>query len=210
MRGAPSTAVPAASPTTTRGRRWSLIRVPRLFIAVVTGLLYLSAGLMAAGPAAAHSAPVASNPADGAVVPSGPERASVTFNEPLQPNFPTMTVVGPDGNLWSAGEPTIDNDTISVPVGELGPTGVYTIAFRITSADGHMVDGKRTFTLDTAGNGTPGPKASAQDSEGEDSGGAPVLVFVVIAVVVLLAGGLAFMLFGTSLIRHKGDGKNNR
>lgn len=210
MHGAPSTAVPAVSPTTTRSRRWSPIRAPRLLIAIVTGLLYLSAGLIAASPAAAHSAPVASNPADGAVVQSGPERANITFNEPLQPNFPTMTVVGPEGNLWSTGEPTVDNDTISVPVGELGPTGVYTIAFRVTSADGHMVDGKRTFTLDTAGNGTPGPKAGAQDSEGEDSGGAPVLVFVVIGVVVLLAAGLAFVLFGTSLIRHKGDGKNNR
>nr|WP_229718934.1 copper resistance CopC family protein [Nocardia jinanensis] len=159
----------------------------------------------AAGPAAAHSAVVSSDPADGATVEVGPQRATITFNEPLQPNFPAMTVVGPDGNLWSKGEPIVDGRTLSVAVGELGPAGRYRMAYRVTSADGHVVDGERGFTLSRAGNGTPGPAANAQGGNGGSGDGIPVWVYIVGAIV-LFGGGLAFALFGSNL----GKGKNQR
>ncbi|WP_459548731.1 copper resistance CopC family protein [Nocardia sp. X0981] len=174
----------------------------RLF-ALVTALFCLVLGL-AAGPAAAHSAVVSSDPADGATIDTGPARATITFNEPLQPNFPAMTVVGPDGNLWSKGEPLVEGRNLSIEVGELGPAGVYRMAYRVTSADGHVVDGERTFTLSTPGNGIPGPAANAQGS-GNGSGGIPVWVYIVGAIV-LFGGGLAFALFGSGL----GKGKNQR
>jgi len=176
-------------------KRGTRFRAGRVMAAlVVTGLALLGGGL-AAGPAAAHSAPVASVPDDGATVDTAPARASVTFNEALQSNFPTMTVVGPDGNLWSKGEPVVDGKTISVEVGELGPAGKYTVAFRVTSADGHPVSGFRTFTLSTAGHGTPGAAADASGTSDSDDGGVPLWVFIVGAVV-LFGGGLAFALFG--------------
>ncbi|WP_433681744.1 copper resistance CopC family protein [Nocardia sp. CA-119907] len=169
----------------------------RLIAGFVAGLLLVGAGVLAAGTAAAHSSPVSSVPADGASVETGPERVSITFNEPLQTSFPALTVVGPDGNLWSKGDPTVDGPTVSVAVGELGPTGVYKIGYRVTSADGHPVKGELTFTLTKAGNGTPGPKANSQNSSGDkgDSDGIPLWVFIVGAVV-LFGGGLAFALFG--------------
>lgn len=173
-------------------------RAPRRLVAgLIAGLLCLGAGTLAAGTAAAHSSPVSSVPADGASVETGPERVSITFNEPLQESFPALTVVGPDGNLWSKGDPTVAGPTVSVPVGELGPTGVYKIGYRVTSADGHPVKGERTFTLTKAGNGTPGPKADSQHNSGgkDDSGGVPLWVFI-IGAVVLFGGGLAFALYG--------------
>ncbi|WP_081512055.1 copper resistance CopC family protein [Nocardia donostiensis] len=185
-------------------------RVSRLVLAIVSAVLYLTVGLVAAGQASAHSAVVGSDPEDGSTVQSSPQRVSVTFNENLQPSFPQMTVVGPDGNLWSKGEPVVEGKTVSVEVGELGPAGVYQVAFRVTSSDGHPVGGQRSFTLANPGNGVPGPPASPQAAEGEDAGGVPVLVIVVIAVVVLLAGGLLFMLFGTSRMRGRSEGKNDR
>ncbi|MET7769229.1 copper resistance CopC family protein [Nocardia sp. NPDC005366] len=172
-----------------------MIPVRVVVAALVTGLALLGGGLAAAGPAAAHSAPVASVPEDGATVDTGPARVSVTFNEALQPNFPSLTVVGPDGNLWSKGQPEVDGKTVSVEVGALGPVGEYTIAFRVTSADGHPVRGSRTFTLSTAGNGTPGPRPEAAgNSDTGADGGVPLWVFIVGAVV-LFGGGLAFALF---------------
>lgn len=176
---------------------------PIRFLALVAGLCCLVLGL-AAGPAAAHSTVVSSDPADGATIDTGPQRATITFNEPLQPNFPAMTVVGPDGNLWSTGEPVVEGRNLSIAVGELGPAGVYRMAYRVTSADGHVVDGERTFTLSTPGNGTPGPAANAQGSDG-GSGGIPVWVYLVGAIV-LFGGGLAFALFGSGV----GKGKNQR
>ncbi|MFG1790821.1 copper resistance protein CopC [Nocardia sp. NPDC049149] len=169
----------------------------RLLTALVAGLFLLGFGVAATGTAAAHSAPTGSVPDDGANIDSGPARVSITFNEELQPNFPSLTVVGPDGNLWSKSTPTVDGKTVSVEVGELGPAGEYTVAYRVTSADGHPVTGKRHFTLSKAGTGTPGPKPTAKGSDGDkaSSGGIPLWVFIVGAVV-LFGGGLAFALFG--------------
>ncbi|WTL60194.1 copper resistance protein CopC [Nocardia sp. NBC_01499] len=153
--------------------------------------------MAATGIAAAHSTPTASVPGDGATIDAGPARASITFNEALQTSFPALTVVGPDGNLWSKGAPTVDGNVVSVEVGELGPVGEYTLAYRVTSADGHAVSGTRHFTLSKAGNGVPGQKADAKNgsSDSAGSGGIPLWVFIVGAVV-LFGGGLAFALFG--------------
>lgn len=150
---------------------------------------------LSVGTAAAHSVAMSSNPEDGAQIATAPEQVSVTFNEDLQEQFAALTVVGPDGNLWSKSDPVIEGPTISVEIDGLGPVGEYTIAYRVTSADGHPVSGTRTFTLTEEGTGTPGEPASgeaAADGE-EGGGGVPVWIFVVLAVVVI-AGGLAFAL----------------
>ncbi|QLY31108.1 copper resistance CopC family protein [Nocardia huaxiensis] len=168
----------------------------KLFAGVLTGLLVTGFALLGAGTAGAHSAAIGSSPADGAQIDASPARVSVTFNEDLQPNFPSMTVTGPDGNLWSKGQPLIEGATASIEVGELGPAGEYKIAYRVTSADGHPVSGTRSFTLTKAGNGTPGAKANANAaSGGSDDGGVPLWVFIAGAVV-LFGGGLAFALLG--------------
>ncbi|MVU79800.1 copper resistance protein CopC [Nocardia sp. ET3-3] len=170
--------------------------IRKLLTALVTGLLVAGFALLSGGVADAHSAPIGSSPENGSSIDASPASVSITFNENLQPAYPSMTVTGPDGNLWSKGQPKVEGPTISVEVGELGPVGEYTIAYRVTSADGHPVSGKRTFTLTKAGNGTPGPKADANaKSGGSDGGGVPLWVFVVGAIV-LFGGGLAFALFG--------------
>ena len=49
---------------------------------------------------------------------------------------------------------------ISVDVLPLGPAGTYTVNYRVTSADGHVVSGSWPFHLTTAGTGRPGPPAA--------------------------------------------------
>ncbi|WP_280468086.1 copper resistance CopC family protein [Nocardia cyriacigeorgica] len=179
-----------------------------LLLALLAGAVCLGVGATVAGPASAHSAVVGTSPEDGATLDAGPERVTITFNENLQPNFPSLTVVGPDDHLWSKGDPVVDGKTVSVAVGELGPAGTYRVGFRVTSADGHPVEGKLTFTLTTPGNGTPGPALGSADAGEGDSGGIPIWVFIVGAIV-LFGGGLAFALFGTGLF-GKGSGKSGR
>ncbi|MCP2276788.1 copper resistance CopC family protein [Nocardia amikacinitolerans] len=171
--------------------------IRRLGAALAAVLLLFGFGLATAGVAAAHSAAVGSVPEDGSTVETSPGRISVTFNEELQPNFPSLTLTGPDGNLWSKGDPLVDGKTVSVEVGDLGPVGEYIIAYRVTSADGHPVTGKRTFTLSQPGKGTPGPRADAKGRTTEDDGsdGIPVWIFV-LGAVVLVGGGLAVALIG--------------
>ena len=88
---------------------------------------------------------MAADPADNAAVSTGPVQVSATFNEDLQTTFAAMTVVGPDGNLWTAGEPLVHGTVVSVGVRPLGPVGNYTVNYRVTSADGHVVPGRGRF-----------------------------------------------------------------
>jgi hypothetical protein len=97
-----------------------------------------------------------------------------------------MTVVGPDGNVWSTGEPTVQGAVVGIDLRPLGPAGTYTVNYRVTSADGHVVSGSWSFRLTVPGTGTPGPGAA-----GTGSGGAiPVWPFVAVAVALVAAGGL--------------------
>jgi len=143
------------------------------FIVVLAGLL-VAVALAAAPAASAHAVRIAADPADGARLTAGPAQVSATFNEPLQTAFAAMTVVGPDDNLWSAGDPKIDGAVVRVALRPLGPVGTYTVNYRVTSADGHVVTGSWAFELTTPGSGTPGP-APAPPAE---TGGPPVWPFV--------------------------------
>ena len=127
-------------------------------LAVVLMIAGFGFGAPAAG---AHTALTATDPAADSTVPTGPARVSATFNEPLQPTFAAMTVVGPDGNLWSAGEVEVRQAVASVALRPLGPAGRYTVNYRVTSADGHVVAGSWSFSVATAGSGEPGPAVEA-------------------------------------------------
>ncbi|WP_305093338.1 copper resistance CopC family protein [Prescottella sp. R16] len=164
---------------------------------VVIGFVAMLATMLGVGTAAAHSAVIGSSPENGTEIATAPDRVSLQFNETLQDKFASLTVVGPDGNLWSKGDPTVAGDSISVPLEGLGPVGEYTIAFRVTSADGHPVSGTRTFTLTQEGTGTPGAKAGGQssDSSSDDESDSSMLIWVFVGVgVVVFAGGLWFAL----------------
>ena len=106
----------------------------------------------------------------------------------MQSQFAAMTVVGPDGNLWSTGEPEVKGAVISVAVRPLGPAGTYTVNYRATSADGHVVSGSWSFRLIVAEKGTPGPPAADASSTKNDD--IPVWPFYVGAVLIIGAGAL--------------------
>lgn len=166
-------------------------------LAPVLVVLAMVAALTCAAPAWAHSAAVGSSPADGASIDRSPETVTVTFNEDLRPAFAELKVVGPDGNFWQRGEPTVEGRTVSVPVGELGPAGEYKVNYRVTSADGHPVQGQRVFTLTVAGSGQPGAAATQSDVDGPaDDHGFPVwaIVLIVLAVLLVLAVVAAVLL----------------
>ncbi len=176
----------------------------RRFRVVAVGFVAMLATLLGAGTASAHSAVIASTPDNGAQIATAPERVSLQFNEALQEKFASLTVVGPDGNLWSKGDPTIQGDTASVPLEGLGPVGEYTIAFRVTSADGHPVSGTRVFTLTQEGTGVPGPKAGGQDASSNSDGDSDsnMIIWVIVGVAVVVFGG------GLWFARRKPRGEN--
>lgn len=142
---------------------------------------------LTAGAASAHAARVSTDPADNAALSTGPARVSAVFNEQLQTTFAAMTVVGPDGKMWASGPPQVQGAVVSVGVRPLGPAGSYTVNYRVTSADGHVVSGSWSCRLTSPGTGTPGPTAEPSDNS---SGDVPVWPFIVGAVVVVGAAVL--------------------
>ncbi|ORW34825.1 copper resistance CopC family protein [Mycobacterium palustre] len=157
-------------------------------LAGCAGLLLAAVMLTAAltAPvASAHAARVSAEPADNATVATGPQRVSATFNERLQTTFAAMTVVGPDGNVWSTGDPTVQGAVVGVGLRPLGPAGTYTVNYRVTSADGHVVSGSWSFRLTVPGTGTPGPAATGARPGGHP----PVWPFAVATLALVAAAG---------------------
>lgn len=150
------------------------------------GLLLAAMLFAATGVATAHAVLVSTDPAKGAELPAGPPQVSATFNEQLQATFAAMTVVGPDRHLWSTGEAQVQGAVVSVRLRPLGPAGTYTVNYRVTSADGHVVSGSWPFQLTAAGTGEPGPPLATRTDETGDS--MPIWPFVAGAVIIVGAG----------------------
>ncbi|WP_035720243.1 copper resistance CopC family protein [Gordonia shandongensis] len=165
--------------------------------AVVSAMLAVLAAVVA-GPAAAHSALVESNPAQDAQLDAAPDRVVLTFNEELKSSYPVLKVVGPDNNFWQRGEPSVSGRDMSVALDGLGPVGTYKVNYRVTSADGHPVEGQVTFELTKAGTGTPGPVADDWEPETDEGGLSGLAITgIVVGIVVVLAlivGSLVVML----------------
>lgn len=165
---------------------------------MVLALALVSGTLGSAGVAAAHAARVATDPVENASLTEAPPKVGATFNEAMNPQFAAMTVVGPDGNLWSTGEPKVDGAVISVGLRPLGPAGTYTVNYRATSADGHVVSGSWSFQLTVPGPGASGPPAAdaptgaPADASGnaEESNGIPVWPFYVGATLIIAVGAV--------------------
>lgn len=152
-----------------------------LVVVAVAGLT----SFFGAAAADAHSRLVSSEPSANTVLSTAPGQVKLTFNEAIGESFAVLTVVGPDGNFWQDGDPVVSGTTVSVKLRPLGPTGTYTINYRVASADGHPVEGQREFTMSVAGPGTPGPKATVS---GDSDSGMPVWPFIAVGAVVLVAG----------------------
>ncbi|MET8848377.1 copper resistance CopC family protein [Amycolatopsis sp. NPDC004625] len=163
-----------------------------------------------ATPALAHNVLISSDPANGSSVAAGPPKISLTFDQYVQgADVNQIAVTGPGGGQWAEGPISVVNNVISAPLRPLGPAGKYTIGYRVLSADGHPVTGELTFTLTTAGSGTPAtvdaarsPGGSAQASTSSTSGGVPIWVWIAGAVV-LLAIGLTVALRSGGKVEEK-------
>ncbi|MBW0137175.1 copper resistance CopC family protein [Pseudonocardia abyssalis] len=166
--------------------------------------------LLGTGVASAHTRLIGSDPADGTTLDAGPARVSLEFNETMQADFSTITVVGPDGTQFQTGEVTADGGAVGIGVSPLGAAGVYEIGYRVISEDGHPVTGSVAFTLTTDGpavaaaptSATPGAAtpapAAAAPAVAVDEGGTPVWPWIVGAVVLVGGGVGAALRFGRS------------
>ncbi|OZC62459.1 hypothetical protein CH306_05595 [Rhodococcus sp. 15-725-2-2b] len=168
-------------------------------LAVIAAAI-LTATALSIAPAAAHATLQSSNPAENSVLDAAPDEVTLTFNQSVQSNFATVTVVGADGTQWGASDPVVDGSTVTVDLDGLGAAGEYTIGYRVVSADGHPITGSIPFQLTqasptsaaTAATAVPAPTETTPTAaeEPEDSSGFPIWIVAVVVVAVGAAGVL--------------------
>ncbi|MDV7991191.1 MULTISPECIES: copper resistance protein CopC [unclassified Rhodococcus (in: high G+C Gram-positive bacteria)] len=168
-------------------------------LAVIAAAI-LTATALSIAPAAAHATLQSSNPAENSVLDAAPDEVTLTFNQAVQSNFATVTVVGSDGTQWGASDPVVDGSTVTVDLDGLGAAGEYTIGYRVVSADGHPITGSIPFQLTQASPTSAATSASAAPAttettptaaeDTEDSSGFPIWIIAVVVIAVGAAGVL--------------------
>jgi len=153
----------------------------RRLVAVLTTAVMLS--LLVAAPASAHTSLVATDPADGSTVSATPAAVVLTFSEPAVALGTQVVVTGPQGQA-SVGAAQLVDATVRQELVAGAPAGRYTVAWRVTSEDGHPISGAVSFTSTAAGGGTLAPDSAP--AAGEPGGaGAPSWAWLVLTALVL-------------------------
>jgi copper resistance protein C len=171
-----------------------------------TLLVTVVAFVAVATPASAHVRLLASSPEPGQALTAPPQSIRLTFDDGLS-KAPVITITDPNGTEWPVGQPSMDGKAVTVAVDpRQGPPGQYTVGYRVTGADGHLVPGEVKFTI-TAAFGQPAgvpegsgsqPPATAEPTHADhtghaettasstsDSGGIPPWIWIVGAVIIV-------------------------
>ena len=129
--------------------------------------------LGAAGPASAHTDLIGSTPASMARVATPPERVVLRFSEAVDPQLATVVLTAHD--LESQRVPTRIGNGPGVLLAEVPAamvdTGPWRVDYRVTSVDGHPIQGRLEFVVENMAPGssgeTQGSDSSPDQSESE-------------------------------------------
>ncbi|WP_375407223.1 copper resistance protein CopC [uncultured Amnibacterium sp.] len=113
--------------------------------------------LLPATPASAHAVLVSSDPADGARVAAAPAVVRLTFDEAVALPPDATTVLSSTGVRIQRGAATLDGRTVVIPLQAEVPAGVYSVSWRVVSADSHLVTGSIRFGVRRDADAVEGP-----------------------------------------------------
>ena len=129
-------------------------------------LLTLCFTLAVPAAAQAHDVLEKTTPADGTTVEHLPGDVSLVFSQqPLEIGL-QVVITGPSGDA-AEGLATIQGREVRQAISSAAPAGEYTVAYRVTSDDGHPISGSFRFfamtgldgSTATAGPSVPAPQA---------------------------------------------------
>lgn len=135
------------------------------------GAVVVAAPLLAvalAGPAHAHNVLESTVPADGATVDTTPAEVVLRFDQPVLGLGAAVRVTGPDGDMQTGAPESIDS-AVRQALRPGSPAGRYTVAWRVTSSDGHPITGEFGFTSAAAGTAS----ATASSATATPTAGGP-------------------------------------
>jgi copper transport protein len=133
--------------------------------------------LLACTPALAHATLVEASPPQGSEVSNPPDRVELRFSEPVDAEFDPVVVRAADGARVDTHDAHVDPEDARVVLADLErvPEGTYTVKWRVTSIDGHVVEGRYPFAVVAAGEDRPpsedaGDRATSAEAAGAHSG----------------------------------------
>lgn len=188
-------------------------RLAGLLLVLATAAL----SVIATAPVAtAHAELESTTPKQGSTVQQLPQQVTLTFSEPIR-NPAFVEVTGPGSANVASGDVQVRDEMLTQQLGDSAGGGAYSMAYRVTSADGHPISGTVRFTVaGGAGGGnanggneesTPAPTADSTEGAGgtgqdnspaapaEQSGGLGTTALVLLVVVLLV--GIAGLAVGT-------------
>ena len=151
--------------------------VVRSFAGLLAAFLAFALCLISAPAASAHDELVSTDPAADANLTAMPSAVTLTFSDAPVSLGLEVVVKDQSGNVVTTGDPTLDGVKVSVPVKD-GPDATpgepitYIVSYRVTSADGHPISGRYTFTAASAADqsSSTGPVATPPPSGSGASG----------------------------------------
>ncbi|PKG23290.1 copper resistance CopC/CopD family protein [Niallia nealsonii] len=123
-------------------------------------LLFLSFFLLQAN-ASAHAYITNSTPVENESLDKAPKKVEIEFNEKIQSGFTVLNVLNSAGERVDKRDVAIDKKTqksISVTLKDGLKNDVYTVEWRVLSADGHSVSGMIPFSIGELPKGVTLPK----------------------------------------------------
>ncbi|WP_353114078.1 copper resistance CopC family protein [Microbacterium sp.] len=180
--------------------------------------------LMAPQPASAHDEIVGTDPAADSSVETLPAQMTFTFSGDLLDAEGTaqVQVTDPSGKVVTDGAPLVEGPVVTQKLTEGGPAGVYRVAWKVVSGDGHPIAGELSFTVTTGTEPTPDPTTAptteptraatappvttAPTSQPADGGSPSPWLWVLIAAGALVIAAIIVWLVALSRRKSAGEG----
>jgi copper transport protein len=139
--------------------RGAKVRILSFLAAILIGLM------LSAGQASAHAVLEQASPEPNARLTAGPSHIELRFNEAIESSVGSVEVLDSLSNTITKNKPELSGDRKSLTL-ELPRLveGIYTVSYRVVSADGHPVAGSYPFIV---GNPPEAKDASAFDIHSE-------------------------------------------
>jgi copper resistance protein C len=180
---------------------------PHRGLALLVATVLATLGLLAAGTtvAQAHDELVGSTPAPGATLDAAPSDVELEFSGQIQELGTEVLVTGDDGTTVSEGPAQVDGTTVVQPLTADLPAGGYTVDWRATSADGHPLSDRFTFTVtasstDAAATTTTDSAATSSPPVTTDVGEAAAASPSTSSAAIWIAGAAAVVLLLAALV----------
>ena len=122
-----------------RSQRRATARAAAVAIAALTALALAPTAL-------AHSRPLGSTPANGAVLATAPREVIVRFDDTIVVAAGAAAIRHGDGSVLAGAQRTAGR-TVVVPLQPGLPDGNYTVRWRVLSDDGHLLEGLVAFAV---------------------------------------------------------------